>query len=190
MKRSKHSLSHYTLKSCNMGALVPLTWYPVLPGDSIQQSTSVLTRVTPTKYPIMHPLRARVVHFYVPFRLLWEDWEEFRTGYTKDSAASTKTFPTIQFVNPAANTLADQLGIPPGTYTIDVNALPFRAYTLIYNEFFRDQQLQSSLALDTSDGVDATTNTSIQNVNEERDYFTTARTSEQLGTEVSLPLRS
>lgn len=188
MKRSKHSLSHYKLTSCDFSNLVPITWYPVLPGDTIQQSTSILTRVSPLKYPVMHPVRARVVHMYFPNRLLWEDWEEFRTGYDKDGAASTKTFPTIQLVNPAANSLADYLGIPPGTYTIDVNALPFRAYALAYNEYFRDQQLQSALTIDLTDGADATTNTSLKAVNWERDYFTTARTAAQQGSEVTLPL--
>lgn len=188
MKRSKHSLSHYKLTSCDMADLIPLTWYPVLPGDTIQQSTSLLTRVNPPKYPVMHPLRARVVHMFAPNRLLWENWEEFRTGFDVDGAASTKTFPTISLTNPAANSLADYLGIPPGTYTVAVNALPFRMYALCYNEFMRDQQLQAALTIDKTDGVDSTTNTALKDVNWERDYFTTARTSAQMGTEVTVPL--
>ena len=173
MKRSKHSLSHYKLTSMDFAKLCPITWYPVLPGDTIQQSTSILVRVSPLKYPVMHPVRARVVHFFVPNRLIWTDWEEFRTGFDKDGAASTKTFPTISLTNPSANSLADYLGIPPGTYTVAVNALPFRAYNLIYNEFFRDQQLQSARTIDLTDGADSTTDTTIREVNWERDYFTT-----------------
>ncbi len=189
MKRYKHSLSHYKLTSGNMGYLYPTTWFPVIPGDTVQMSTSVLTRVNPPKYPVMHPLRARVVQVFCPMRLLWEDFEEFRTGFDKDGAASTKVHPTISLVNPAANSLADYLGIPPGTYTVAVNALPFRMYELVYRELMRDQQLQASAAIDFSDGADVTTNkATVRQVNWERDYFTVARTSEQMGSEVTLPL--
>jgi len=80
MKRNKINLSHYKLLTCEMGLLVPLTWYEALPGDTIQHSTSILLRVSPLLSPIMHAVRIRIHNFFVPNRLLWDGWEEFITG--------------------------------------------------------------------------------------------------------------
>ena len=66
MRRHKFSLSHYKLLTCNMGELIPLTWFDVLPGDSIQHASSLLVRLSPLLAPVMHPVRIRVHHFYVP----------------------------------------------------------------------------------------------------------------------------
>lgn len=82
MKRYKHSLSHYKLTTMDMGKLVPVGCYEVLPGDSVQQATSALIRVNPLVAPVMHPVQVRIHHWFVPNRLIWEDWESFITGGT------------------------------------------------------------------------------------------------------------
>lgn len=189
MKRSKFSLSNYRLLSCDMGELVPIGLTEVLPGDSIQQSTSVLSRVSPLLAPVMHPVHVRVHHWFVPNRLVWEDWEKFITGGPDGMDASV--FPTITFsggTGAAVGSLADYLGVPPLVDGIEVSALPFRAYALIFNEWYRDQDLVTPLVIDRTSGADTTTSVVMQNVAWEKDYFTSSRPWTQKGPEVSIPL--
>lgn len=189
MKRSKFSLSHYKLLSCDMGELIPCGLTEVLPGDTIQHSTSALIRCSPLLAPVMHPVEVRIHHFFVPHRLVWEDWEDFITG-GPDGMDDT-VFPTITMSVPSAPTvgsLADYYGVPTGT-AITASALPFRGYALIYNEFYRDQDLQTERLLRTYSGNDAETGwLYLENVNWEKDYFTTSRPWEQKGPTVTIPL--
>ena len=159
----------------------------VLPGDTIQQRTSMLLRIAPLQNPLMHPVHARIHHWFVPYRLIWDEWEDFITG--GEDGLNSSTYPTIDFSSSAIakNSLGDYLGLPIG-YNGSASALPFRAYAKIWNEWYRDQQIQTELTIDETSGADATTNTSLQNVSWEKDKFTAARGSEQLGPEVSLPL--
>ena len=183
-KRSKFDLSHYKQFTCNQGELVPIAVQEVLPGDSFQMSTSALVRLSPLVAPVMHPVHASIQHFFVPYRLVMDDFESFITG--GETGADATTFPTIN-ITPSAGSLADYMGLPLGT-AIDVNALPFRAYALIYNEFYRDQDLQTALTIDTSDGADTTTSTTLKRANWVKDRFTSSRDSAQKGSEISLPL--
>lgn len=193
MKRSKFSLSNYKLLSCDMGQLVPVGLTEVLPGDTIQQATSALVRVSPLLAPVMHPVDVRIHHWFVPNRLLWQNWEPFITGGEDGMNASSP--PTIDVTDSdppfGVGSLADYLGVPPFTPAegdLEVSALPFRAYSLIWNEWYRDQDLQDPLVVSTADGEDTTTNRLLQNVAWEKDYFTSARPWEQKGPDVLLPL--
>ena len=144
MKRNKFSLSHYKLLSGNMGYLIPCGLVEVLPGDTFQHGVSMLVRMQPMLAPIMHPVHVRLHHFYVPHRLVWDDFEDFRTGGPDGDDASV--FPTITFAGAITKgDLADYLGVPLGTAGLEVSALPFRGYNLIWNEYFRDQDLQTAL---------------------------------------------
>jgi hypothetical protein len=183
-KRSKHDLSHYKLFTCNQAELVPIAVQEVLPGDTFQMSTSALVRVSPLIAPVMHPVHATIQHYFVPYRLIMDDWESFITG--GETGADATTFPTIT-MTPTAGSLADYMGLPLGT-SIAVNALPFRAYALIYNEFFRDQDLQTALTIDTTDGADTTTSVALKDVNWAKDRFTSSKDAAQKGSVVSLPL--
>lgn len=188
MKRSKFSLSNYKLATMPMGKLIPIGWFETLPGDTIQQATSALVRVAPMEAPIMHPVMVRIHHWFVPNRLLWDDWEDFITG--GDDGTFTATVPNFGAPTVAQGDLLDYLGCPPHTYTSNhtISALPVRAYQLIFNEHYRDQDLVTAAALSTASGADATTSTDIQNVAWEKDYFTTARPWTQKGNEVNIPL--
>jgi len=151
MRRSKFSLSNYKLLTMNQGNLVPVNLTEVLPGDTIQQVTSALIRVSPLNAPVMHPVHARIHHWFVPHRLIWEDWEDFITGGLDGADAST--FPTITFASGVSvGTLGDYLGLPTGVNGIEVSALPFRGYALIHNEFYRDEHLDTALTIDLTDG--------------------------------------
>lgn len=186
-KRHKHSLSHYKLFSCDMGQLVPIGLTEVLPGDTFQHSTSLLLRVSPLLAPVMHPVRVRIHHWYVPFRLIWDDWEKFITGGPDGMDASV--FPTTVTTGgqEAVGQLADYLGVPPGL-SLPVSALPFRAYNLVFNEWYRDQDLVSPLVVSKASGNDNVSDKWLINVAWEKDYFTSSRPWTQKGPEVSIPI--
>ena len=190
MKRNKFSLSHYKLFSQGWSYLTPITHYEVLPGDTVQQATSALVRCSPMLAPVMHPTHCKIHHWFVPYRLLWENWESFITG--GEDGLDSSTFPTMTFANNGVGvgSLPDYMGLSTETKTADttVSALPFRAYALIYNEFYRDQDLQTKVAMSTADGHDTTTSADLLKANWDKDYFTTARPWAQKGPEVTVPV--
>jgi hypothetical protein len=184
MKRSKHSLSHYNLTTTDMASLVPVGWFEALPGDTIQHRISALLRVSPLVAPVMHPVTVRFHTFFVPNRLIWNtkigdsgDFEDFITGGPDGN--DTQTVPTISSTT-AQGDLLDYLGVP-NIGGIDVSALPVRAYNLIFNEYFRDQDLVTEATLDS---------TEVQACAWEKDYFTASRPWTQKGSDVTIPLGS
>lgn len=189
MKRNKFSLSYKKLFSCDMGELVPCGLTEVLPGDSVQHATSLLLRASPMLAPVMHPVHVRVHHWFVPHRLVWASWENFITGGPDGLNASV--FPTIDMpvgTGALVGSLADYLGVPTGVANLKVSALPFRGYALIWNQWYRDQDLETPLAISTADGTDTTTSTVLKNCAWEKDYFTSARPWEQKGPAITIPL--
>lgn len=180
MKRTKHSLSYYKLLTCDMGKLVPIGLTEALPGDTIQGSTSLLMRFTPMLSPVMHPIVVRVHHFFVPNRLVFPAWGDFITGGA-DGLGAGSVYPTNSgIVTVAQSDLLDYLGVPPGTYAIGkLGMMPVRMYNMIFNEFYRDEDLVTVVAQDTN---------TVQNIAWGKDYFTTARPWTQKGPTVSLPL--
>lgn len=180
MKRTKANLSHYRLSTVEFGQLLPVGCVEVLPGDSFQHATSLMLRCAPMLAPVMHQVNVRVHHFFVPNRLTWSDWEDFITE--KNPAL---TIPQAAY-NPSQPTdwpLFEALGCPVGDGYPNaerlVNALPIRAYNLIYNEFYRDQDLSPERDL-----ADET----LANVAWNKDYFTAARPWPQKGGSVTIPL--
>lgn len=194
MSRFKHNLSHYKLTSLNMGQLVPIGCVEVLAGDTIQHATSLLIRVSPLVTPVMHPVTVRVHHWFVPHRLVWDDSGGADTGFQAfitggPLGTSAPTHPTITVNNAAVDSLFDYFDVPTLVASNrSINALPFRAYAMIFNEFYRDEDLVTALTIDKTDGVDTTTNTTLQSIAWEKDYFTSARLTTQKGSAVSLPL--
>lgn len=189
MKRNKFNLSYTKLLTCDMGELVPIGLTEVLPGDTLQQATNALIRCSPLLAPVMHPVRCAIHHWFVPHRLVWEDFQDFITGGPDGMDASV--FPTITIgggTGAAIGSLADYLGVPTGVNNIEVSALPFRAYAKIWNEHYRDQDLQTELVIDETSGADTTTSTSLQNADWEKDYFTSSRPWEQKGPAITIPL--
>lgn len=194
MKTHKHNLSNYKLASMPAGVLCPIGLTLVNPGDTFQHSTSALIRLDPMVAPTMHPLHAKIHHYFVPFRLLWDEWEDFITG--GDYASVPPEFPYM-VVNQASGMSKNDplcyMGMPASTGTSEsqtfrISALPLRAYNMCYNEYYRDQDLMTEANMVTTSGVDNTTNRSMLSVAWERDYFTTARPWEQKGVAVSVPV--
>lgn len=190
MKRFKHSLSHYQLATFDMGQLVPVANFEVLPGDSIRMSSSCLIRVSPLVKPVMHPVTVRLHHWFVPYRLLWEGWEDFITG-GPDGTGSSEAWPELASdLAIDESSLGNYMGIPVNSIQ-QTNAFPFMAYRKIYNEFYRDQDLVASL----DEGGSGENGNAVLGYNDpplnvawEKDAFTAARPWTQKGPEVTLPL--
>lgn len=190
-KRNKFNLSHKVNFSCDQGELIPISAIEVLPGDIFRHGTSLLIRLSPMLAPVFTTLNCTLFQFFVPNRLVWEDWEDFITGGEDGEDASVH--PTIKFADGVAvGSLADYLGITPGVNnpggTDGVSALPFRAYAKIFNDWIRDQDLQAEIGLSLASGVDTTTNTALQFINWQKDYFTSARPFEQKGPQITIPI--
>lgn len=187
MKRSKFNLSHTQLHTGIMGQFIPVGLVEVLPGDTFQHAAQALIRAAPLATPPMHPVRIDVRHFFVPHRLVWDEWEDFITGGPDGMFDSV--FPTMIKTVSRGSTL-DHLGVrPDNDAEVEISALPARAVNLIWNEYYRDQDLQSEYTVSTDSGLDETTTTAdMMYVNWEKDYFTTSRPFEQKGPDVTLPL--
>lgn len=200
LRKNVFDLGHERKLSCDMGKLIPILCEETIPGDHFKVATSMMVRVTPLLAPIMHRVNVFTHFFFVPNRLVWDDWEDFITGGQDGNDATA--WPKISTNNIAEGSLADYFGIPvsgawssgsftPGNFAgnVDFSALPFRAYSLIWNEWYRDNNIpQTELVVSTANGTDSTTNTTLQSRNWEKDYFTSALPWAQRGTAVSLPL--
>jgi len=180
MARNKHNLSNYRLLTGDMGKLYPVGLTEVLPGDAVQHSTSVFMRFSPMAAPVMHPVTVRVHHFFVPHRLVWPEsegggWEQFITSGPDGN--DTQTVPTTATTGTAGE-LEDYFGLPLETGA-NVSALPVRGHNLIFNEWFRDQDLVVEKP---------TEDKKVAQVAWEKDYYTTARPWEIKGPAITLPL--
>ena len=192
-KRNVFNLSHEFRTTLPFGKLVPVLCEEVLPGDTFQISTSNFIRAMPMLAPLMHRVNVYTHCFFVPNRLVWDNWKTFITG--GEDGTEEPTFPTIRLYDEAAaiGSLADHLGVgvhnPKGgpyeaTWNgIRVNALPFRAYNLIWNEYYRDQNLQEEIEISKDDGLDSITPANILTRNWQKDYFTSALPWTQRGPE-------
>lgn len=187
-RRSTFGLSHYRLFSAKMGYIYPVACYEVLPGDTFRQSTSLFLRLAPLVTPVMHPVHVKIHSWYVPYRLLWEDWEDFRTRGPEGTDSSEVPYITAPEGGFPVGSLADYLGIPTGIEGLTVNAFAFRAYNYIWNENYRDERVQDELPWVMTGGADTITSTALAPSPWGRDYFTTASPTPQTGPEVTIPV--
>jgi len=194
MKRNLFSLSHKVNFSCDQGELIPIGLVEVLPGDIFRHGTSLLIRLAPMLAPIFSQLNVTVFQFYVPTRIVWDDFEDFITGGPDGDNASVHPYITFASGVPVGS-LGDYFGITPGVNNIGgtgaaggVSAIPFRMYAKIFNDWIRDEDLDTELVVSSASGQDTTTNTTLQNIRWEKDYFTAARPFEQKGPAVSIPI--
>lgn len=204
ISRSRFDRSASLKTSFNAGDVVPFFLEEVLPGDTFSVDTSKVVRMQTLLTPMMDNVYLDTYYFFVPNRLVWDHWKEF-CGENTESAWIPQTEYTMpQITSPAGQgwsvgTLADYFGIPTGVAGLSVSALPFRAYALIMNEWFRDQNLQDPLVVPTDDSTVAGVNSGIFVTDVAKggkpfiaakyhDYFTSALPAPQKGPDVTIPV--
>ena len=181
-RKSLHKLDYSKTFTCDMGKLIPIMCDEVVPGDVFDIGNEAVIRFQPMVAPMLHEVNAYVHYFFVPYRLLWTDWEKFITGgedgqFTASIPAWTSTSNDV-----SADSLWDYLGLPL-VQGLKINAFPKRAYKFIWNEYYRDENLQSEIDI-TADSD----NTQILNRNWQKDYFTSSLPWQQRGIAPSLPI--
>lgn len=176
--------------TCKASKLIPFFWDEILPGDTMKLKTTVLARLTTPIVPIMDNLHVMTEYFFVPNRLLWENWQRFMGERDPNPDSSIDyTVPTINLSAPVQEGhIGDYLGIPPGvTPNSDFSALPFRAVFRIFNEWYRDQNIDNSIPQNIDDGPDNITDYDTGLTRAKfHDYFTSCLPSPQKGDAVSL----
>lgn len=204
IQRSRFKRNQSVKLSFNAGDLIPFYVDEVLPGDTMSVDTSKLVRMQTLATPVMDDIYLDVYYFFVPNRLIWDHWKNFMGENT-----SAPWYPDVEYSVPQvtapnqggwyAGTIADYMGVPVGVNNLSISALPFRAYGLIWNEWFRDENLITPQSISTNDATQGGSNTdnglyqaisggAPLKVAKYHDYFTSALPAPQKGPDVLLPL--
>lgn len=193
-KRNHFDLSHDRKFTMRMGRLTPCLCMEVVPGDSVSLRSEQMIRFLPLVAPVMHKMDVYTHYWFVPNRLTWDGWEEFITAVSE----TPPVFPYVSTTGVSKSTIDDYLGVPVGNFAggLKRSALPYAALGLIWNEFYRDQNLQDELeSVHLTDG-DNTASLGVDALHSsvpmyrawEKDYFTAALPFQQKGAAVTLPL--
>lgn len=206
VERSTFDMSTNIKTSWSVGELIPFYISEILPGDSVQIQTSKVVRLQTLITPVMDNLYLDTYYFFVPNRLVWDNWEKFIGGTFTENAWQQPVDYKVPEVYPPANTgwesgtIADYMGVPidvyPQSNDVGINALPFRAYAQIVNDWFRDENLQDECYIYKGDAYTEGTNKDMTPdacytgghpwiAAKFHDYFTSALPKPQKGPDVS-----
>jgi len=190
IQRSSFDRSHGYKTTFDAGYLIPIFVDEALPGDTFNLNMTGFARMATPMAPVMDNMYIETFFFAVPNRLLWSNWEKFNgaqdnPGDPVDYLIPTMTSPVGGY---AEGSLSDYFGLPTGVAGVTHSSLWHRAYNLIYNEWFRDQNLQDSLVVDVDDGPDSPTDYVLKRRGKRQDYFTGCLPWPQKGDSVDLPL--
>lgn len=203
ISRSRFDRSSSLKTSFNVGDVIPFYIDEVLPGDTFNVRTSKVVRMQSLITPVMDNIYLDTYFFFVPNRLVWSHWKEFNGENTQSAWLPSVEYEVPQLVAPDGGwnigTLADYFGLPTGVNNLSVSALPFRAYGLIMNEWFRDENLSDPLNIPVDDATVTGVNTGnyITDVvkggkpfkaAKYHDYFTSCLPAPQKGPDVTIPV--
>lgn len=206
VKRNLFDLSHEVKMSGKFGYLYPVLCIEGLPGDTIRDQMTAMVRFAPLLSPVMHRIDVKTDFFFVPARILCDSWEEFITGGQDGTSEPVLPYTTIAALDAAGQedylnkrSLWDYMGLPTAdatgggalTSTEPISLLPFRAYTKIYNDYFRDPNLDDEIVLDTEiDGLCPVGFDGVMQIRQrgwDKGYFTAALPFAQRGPSVLMP---
>ena len=205
-KRNRFDLSYTNTMSCNMGKLVPFMVQDVIPGDKLKVSCEHLLKLMPLSTPMLQRMNVYMHYFFVPYRIIWNDFEKFITGGADGLAQPSYPVLNVPTATLKTGSLCDYLGFPSDVKSVathhELDALPFRAYNLIYNNYYRDQNFEPSIPVPLGSGNDMTwvnddgdnVVASVQDMTTLRDrpypkdYFTSALPFLQRGPAAKIPI--
>ena len=189
--RSNFNRSHGYKTTFDAGWLIPFYVDEVLPGDTFNLRATLFARLATPITPIMDNMFMDTFFFFVPNRLIWENWERFNGQ--QDNPGDSVDYLVPSMVSPATTgwpvgSLSDYFGLPTGIAGIEVDSLWHRAYNLIWNEWFRDENLQDSVPVPKDDGPDNDSDFKILKRGKRHDYFTSALPWPQKGPGLEVPI--
>ncbi len=170
--RSTFNRSHGYKSTFDAGFLIPYLVDEVLPGDTFNVKSTLFARLATPIFPVMDNMYMDTQFFAVPIRLIWDNWERFNGAQDNPGDSTDFLIPQLDQANHAPGSVSDYMGCPIGSFELVYSALWHRAYNLIWNQWYRNENLQDSLPVNVDDGPDNPLNYTIQRRGKRHDYFT------------------